>query len=322
MELNDLTNQVNDWCRDFERDGYLALSKYFPSAAIDKVLAATEEALNSRGMEIVVDSVITGERSFFAMAEHQETRLFKFNDLYLQLEEVRSLALEQRLTTLLRALLGGRSPVLCNSLTFVKGSCQPMHIDSLYMTPQTPQHLLATWTAFEDVHPGAGPLVYYPGSHKIPLYRFKDGTNHATNDEMSLWNEYIGAQLREREIEPQTFLARKGDLFIWHSDLVHSGSVINDPNATRQSLVSHYFTEEDCRRMPGLSLQRLHEGFWLDRFPPPVNAPPERFDAAHPFPETSYLRRHPDVAKAIHDGILASGYEHYCSHGYREGRPI
>jgi hypothetical protein len=37
---------------------------------------------------------------------------------------------------------------------------------------------------------------------------------------------------------------KKGDILIWHSALVHGGSLINDPNQTRKSFVCHYSTEQ------------------------------------------------------------------------------
>jgi hypothetical protein len=149
-------------------------------------------------MEVVVDSLLDGERTFYALACNPEARHFKFNDLYLLLDEVRAIALEPGLSELLRALLGAQSPVLCNSLTFAKGSAQPMHVDSLFMTPQTPHHLVATWMAFEDVDSAAGPLEYYPRSHEIPLYRFSDGSHHANAEEMPQWSAYIQRELERR----------------------------------------------------------------------------------------------------------------------------
>jgi ectoine hydroxylase-related dioxygenase (phytanoyl-CoA dioxygenase family) len=316
------TERIENWRAQFERDGFLALPGYFSSDEVDRVLSATEEALTNRGMEVVVDSVVTGERSFFAMAQDTDSRLFKFNDLYLLLEEVRGIALEAQLSTLLRALLGGKRPVICNSLTFVKGSSQPMHIDSLYMTPATPQHLAATWMAFEDVDPKAGPLVYYPGSHKIPLYQFSDGTYHAREEEMPAWSAYVEGEMAKRGIEKQTFLARKGDLFIWHSDLVHGGSAIEDSKKTRLSLVCHYFAEEDMRAATAAKLEPLHDGFWLDRCAHEVRTHPDRFGPEHPFPEEAYFRRHPDVRAAVAQGVLPSASEHYRLYGFEEGRGI
>ncbi len=41
----------------------------------------------------------------------------------------------------------------------------------------------------------------------------------------------------------EIFLAKKGDLFIWHANLLHGGELRTD-DSTRKSLVAHYFTTE------------------------------------------------------------------------------
>jgi len=162
------SERVKEWARQFERDGFLALRGYFPADEIDRAIAATDETLRTRAAEVVVDDLAINERTFLATARDPQNGRFKYNDLYLLLEELRSLALAPELSALLTRMLGGRTPVLCYSLTFVHGSGQPIHIDSLYMTPKTQSHLLATWIALEDVHPDAGPLVYYPRQPQDP----------------------------------------------------------------------------------------------------------------------------------------------------------
>src|SRR5437868_2994057 len=89
-----------------------------------------------------------------------------------------------------------------------------MHIDSLFMTPRRPQQPVASWIAFEDVQPEAGPLEYYPGSHKIPLYRFRDGSYHAAVDELPQWSEYIFNEVKARELKKETF-SRAGAMFLF-----------------------------------------------------------------------------------------------------------
>jgi len=46
-------------------------------------------------------------------------------------------------------------------------------------------------------------------------------------------------------IEPIAFHAEKGDLLIWHSQLLHGGSAIAEQGSTRKSLVTHYFRRKD-----------------------------------------------------------------------------
>jgi phytanoyl-CoA hydroxylase len=304
----------------FQRDGFAALEGYFSPGQIDRASLAVRHLLNERASEVVVESLQTGQRTFWAQAANRATRHFKFNDLYLMSGEIRGLALDFGLTSILADLLGDPA-VLCNSLNFEKGSSQPIHIDSLYLTPRTPHSLIATWIALEDVHPDAGPLVYYPGSHKIPLYTFNDGTHHASREESADWFDYIDVQIRLRGLKEKTFLAKKGDVFIWHSDLVHGGSPIVDHGLTRSSLVCHYFGETDSIER-GMDIIPMHAGYWMKRLPLAVSAEPSSFGSGCPFPEETYLRRHPDVQEAVEAGLWPSGESHYRGMGFSEGRGV
>ncbi len=304
----------------FGRDGYSVLEGFFSHARIDRAVAAVRSVLMERPSEVVVDCLRSGRRTFWSQAREPASRNFKFNDLYLLCGEVRDLALDPALAMTLEDLLG-EPAVLCNSLNFEKGSSQPKHIDSLYMTPRTPHSLVATWVALEDVHPDAGPLVYYPGSHKIPLYVFNDGTHHVSRDEIVDWFDYIDVQIRLRGLRETTFLARKGDVFIWHADLVHGGSPIRDPGRTRGSLVCHYFGKADCAER-GLQVEPLNQGYWLRRQRQAVRVEPEAFGGHCPFPEDDYLERNPDVRQAVRAGECTSGRDHYRDFGFQEGRGV
>ncbi len=304
----------------FERDGYLVLEKYFAPERIDGAASAMRDLLAERPNEVVVDSLRTGRRMFWAQADRREYRNYEFNDLYLLSEELRELALDPELASVLEALLG-EPAVLFSSTNFQRGSSQRMHIDSLYLTPRTPHSLASVWIAFEDVHPDAGPLFYYPGSHRIPLYRFNDGSHHASREEEADWFDYIDVQIRLRGLKQRRFLARKGDVFIWHADLVHGGSPIRDAGRTRASMVCHYFGESDCRERE-LEVVPLHGGCWMRRQQLPVRPDPEAFIPAFPFPEESYLRRHPDVRDGVRARVFPSGEYHYRNFGFGEGRGV
>ena len=131
----------------------------------------------------------------------------------------------------------------------------------------------ATWTALEDCHPDAGPLVYVPGSHNIPPYRFSNGRMTELAAERGKWAAYIREHVARLGLVEQQFLPRKGDVFVWHGQLLHGGGKRNDPDRTRRSLVSHYFTEGDCRA-EGYKIGREHDGYWMQR--PPQGASPAR----------------------------------------------
>lgn len=304
----------------FGRDGFAALEGYFSHRQVDQATAAIRGLLADRANEVVVDSLRTGARTFWARAANPQCRLFRFNDLYLMSDEVRGLALDPGLTAILADLLG-EPAVLCNSGSFEKGSSRQMHIDSLFLTPRTPHSLISTWIALEDVHPDSGPFVYYPGSHGIPLYTFNDGTHHATIEEGADWYDYIDVQIRLRGLKRRALMAKKGDVFIWHSDLVHGGSPIADPRRTRSSLACHYFSESDCMER-GMDIVPMNGGYWMQRLSHPVAAEPSSFGKGCPFPEATYLRRHPDVREAVETGLVPSGEAHYRDFGFGEGRGV
>jgi phytanoyl-CoA hydroxylase len=304
----------------FERDGFAVLEGYFPPHRVDRAASEIRRLLAERPNEIVADSLHTGQRTFWAQASGPQSRNFRFNDLYLMSDEVRGLALDIELAAVLEDLLG-EPAVLCNSLNFEKGGAEALHIDSLHMTPRTPHSLIATWIALEDVHPDSGPLAYYPGSHKIPLYTFNDGTHHASREEAADWYDYIDVQVRLRGFRERAFLARKGDVFIWHSDLVHKDSRVRDHRSTRSSLVCHYFSETDCIQR-GADIVPMQGGYWMRRLPQPVMAHPSSFGPRCPFPEETYLARHPDVLEAVEAGQFPSGESHYRELGFSEGRGV
>jgi hypothetical protein len=234
--------------RFWAENGYLVLPGFYAAADLDPLRRLVERVWADPPGYLVVDKLRDGQRVRLAdlpVADRAE-RLLKLNDLYLEEEAVRRVALADRLVPVLAELLGD-PPVLCNSLNFEKGSMQPAHVDSLFMTPRTPGKLVATWAALEDTHPDAGQLFYYPGSHLIPRYAFSDGSHHAVPGEMPDWHRYIDGRIEAAGLRREQFAARAGDLLVWHADLVHGGSAIRDGSRTRQSLVCHYFARSDCR---------------------------------------------------------------------------
>jgi Phytanoyl-CoA dioxygenase (PhyH) len=100
---------------------------------------------------------------------------YKLNDTYLASTLVRDMVLDSRLAAVVDELLGG-APIVFNSLNFERGSQQRFHFDTFYMPPVVPNKMCASWIALEDCAPAAGPLRYYPGSHRLAPYRFSDAT--------------------------------------------------------------------------------------------------------------------------------------------------
>lgn len=259
----------------WEANGYLVLPGAYSSGEIAQVRDVVARVWNNHKSDVVVDNLQSGRRSRIAdLSAVERSQSFKTNDLYLDFDEIRRVCLKKDIVAVLASLLGDE-PVLCNTLNLEKSSQQPSHIDSLYMTPLTPNHLAATWIALEDCDPKAGPLFYYPGSHKIPLYTFSNGQYHYVANELDAWSGYIDREISSRGLKKEYFYPKKGDAFIWHANLVHGGGEIEDSALTRKSLISHFFTLSDARGR-GFDVVKLGAAWWLRRGPQSVPEPVRR----------------------------------------------
>jgi len=169
----------------------------------------------------------------------------KFMFAFRQSARIRS-AGEGALRALVAALLGHEA-ALFQSINFLTGSEQRTHSDSIHMSTFPLGGLAAAWVALEDITPGNGPLHYYPGSHRLPYYLNADYANEGTawligDKEYTAYEATIAQKIAEAGIEKQIFLARKGDVFIWHANLMHGGEPHSDKAQTRKSMVFHYFS--------------------------------------------------------------------------------
>ena len=241
----------------WERGGYLVLPHFFGADVIDPIneLIATLCDPRKRPPELasrVVIDLLSGtgasQRRLLADAPAESLdRPVKFNDLFLECDVVRACNLHPRLVAVLDDLLDG-PPAICASLNFIRGSEQVGHVDSWFMPPPADGKMVVTSVCLEDVHPDAGPLFYFPGSHTIAPYRFSTGKLNAVDGEMMQCHEYVHGAIAERGLRRETFIGRKGDVFIWACHLAHGGTPINDPQRTRRSLVTHYWRATDMAR--------------------------------------------------------------------------
>jgi ectoine hydroxylase-related dioxygenase (phytanoyl-CoA dioxygenase family) len=58
------------------------------------------------------------------------------------------------------------------------------------------------------------------------------------------YEDRIEQLIAAEKLEKKTFLAKKGDVFIWHANLLHGGNPMNQPELTRKSMVFHYYTKD------------------------------------------------------------------------------
>lgn len=241
------TEQQQAW----DNDGYLLLKGFYSHDEINQINGLIDHLWKNRkklDAQYVIDIFVETDkeqRVYFSDAPATARNApYKLNDLYLSREEIREVVVGARLAPILGELLGG-FPMVCNSLNFEFGSQQDYHFDTFYMPSPTPNKMVASWIALENATSENGPLSYYPGSHKIEPYLFSNGSTIIVNEEMPSFRDYIYTEIDKHELKPETLLAEKGDVLIWHSQLFHGGRPIKDKSKTRKSLVTHYFTTED-----------------------------------------------------------------------------
>lgn len=146
-------------------------------------------------------------------------------------------------------LLMGKEVDLFQSINFITGSQQRTHSDFIHMSTFPYGNLIAVWIALEDIHPDSGPIHYYPGSHKLPYIFNEDYDNVGTkyklgNKPYAAYEDKIDEIIKQNNLKKEIFLPKKGDLLIWHANLLHGGEPVNNNKLTRKSMVFHYYTND------------------------------------------------------------------------------
>jgi len=189
-------------------------------------------------------------------AHHFESGATRVHDAWRRSEAIRRVATHPEILARL-ALAYGREPFPFQSLNFHRGSQQDIHADTLHFHAEPGGFMCGVWLALEDVRPEAGPLVYYPGSHRLPVLTMaeagaEDGGTTAANYN-DLYGPAIRRQLDEAGLKPNLAMLRKGQIAVWAANLAHGGSKMLDPASTRRSLVLHYYFEDCVYYTPMLS---------------------------------------------------------------------
>ena len=167
--------------------------------------------------------------------------------------DVHALAVNPGIVKILSDIFG-RKAWPFQTLNFPVGSQQPFHSDSVHFSSIPERFMCGVWVALEDVGEGAGPLEYYPGTHKWPIvYNDQIGvrvTKSKKETSQAMYHDVWGALVEKAGVAPQLFFPRKGDALIWAANLLHGGSHQRDLDATRWSQVTHYFFENCCYITP------------------------------------------------------------------------
>jgi ectoine hydroxylase-related dioxygenase (phytanoyl-CoA dioxygenase family) len=191
---------------------------------------------------------------------YSERRIMNFWKLS---ANVKALALAPKILTVLEDLYG-RKPLPFQTLNFQVGTEQPAHSDTVHFNSMPPGYMCGVWVALEDIDMESGPVVYYPGSHKLPEVTMEDVGYVADEDHgqgQIRYSEYIADLIEGEKLEPHYATLRKGEAFVWAANLLHGGSA-RSGTLTRHSQVTHFFFE-GCKYYSPLSSRGADVG-WLN----------------------------------------------------------
>jgi phytanoyl-CoA hydroxylase len=238
---NRLTLEEAEQVRTFARDGVLILPGAADLAAVDKFSDAVSQSFRQGNPDLLFQR--HGSRDTERLSGAVDRLGSRVVDAYMALPQAldlfNSAALQRFLTVIF-----DEPPMLFQSLSFDQGSQQGLHQDTAYVVVDRPMELAACWIALEDVKAGSGELMYVRGSHRFADFDFGRHKHYdpQENGEEShvKWARWLLDEAERRDLKTESFIARKGDILIWHADLAHGGRPVVDTAATRRSLVGHF----------------------------------------------------------------------------------
>ncbi|MEM7582246.1 MAG: phytanoyl-CoA dioxygenase family protein [Acidobacteriota bacterium] len=231
--------------RQYAELGYLKLSLDLDAAVTDQLNEDVERLWRERpgNVSYAYHSLLTPFTR--ADPEHRKPSC-RIADLHSASETALGLYLHREIFSVIDEIFGEPS-VATQSLYFEWGSQQGLHRDPVYVQMNPASHLAAAWIALEDIGPDCGPLVYVPGSHRLPYYLYQP--DRYTFDHLADGQEQLeAAQAWDQQhtssagLELETFTCKRGEVLIWHHSLLHGGSYPTDPALTRKSFVIHFTT--------------------------------------------------------------------------------
>jgi ectoine hydroxylase-related dioxygenase (phytanoyl-CoA dioxygenase family) len=225
-------------CRRWIDGGYVIVENLIEPDWLDYVWTAYESSIDRKDLVPIPEQFFDGD-----------TVPGRALNPHFLVPEIAELMAHPELVRIVELLLGAKS-LAFQSISGHKASQQAIHSDSIHMTTYPQGYLVAMWIAFEDISPDSGPLVYYPGSHRLPYVYSKDVGIPLEDDRVpnyqnfdALYTPAVERTIRESGIPPAYFHARRGDVLFWHANLIHGGSSLRNVRLTRKALVLHYFAQ-------------------------------------------------------------------------------
>ncbi|MEX0964437.1 MAG: phytanoyl-CoA dioxygenase family protein [Pseudohongiellaceae bacterium] len=189
----------------------------------------------------------------------------RIQDAWKSVDEVRQLARNANIARALEQLLGRKS-LPFQTLNFPIGTRQFTHSDTIHFNSIPSNFMVGVWVALEDIDAANGPLLYYPGSHKLHEYSMHDFDLEPGYHNYHKYEERIQQIVEKEQLQPEYGIIKKGEALIWHANLLHGGAPQKDLTRSRHSQVTHYYFA-DCKYYTpmnsGAGQLYFRDPFWI-----------------------------------------------------------
>lgn len=251
---------------------------------------------------------------------------------YLNHSVIRDICCSRELHPLLLDLLGEELGVHF-LLTPFTSSERGWHQDDYLNPADQMSRYAAVWIAMGDIDPDCGPFEFVPASHKWPCLR-RDKVQALVSPETHMkadhaWavvaeyfvNKSVDAYIKERNARTERFIARKGDILIWHGKLMHRGSIPNNPNLLRPALIAHYSTIRSRRDIPAEITRHKGSGYFWGFSTLGMPLTDDEFSRIVEVAERDAVAEAPEALKRERNGVAVDASGSGWDHQARAGAP-
>ncbi|MDN6857031.1 phytanoyl-CoA dioxygenase family protein [Pseudomonas sp. CAN2814] len=242
-------------------DGYIVIEGAVPDVDVDEVNSFIDNLLitdvaneNITLLGYTLDKEKGGaavpHRDLVALSPEQRqenARLspWRIHELWTQCDAASRIYKNERLNNM-ASLIFDRASYPRSTINFYLGSQQELHQDMAVFHVYPGNYLIGAWVALEDISAESGPLRFAPGTHtsvQYPGFENHPQANLRTCnlDEYSGYYKFTNDEAGKAGVKQ--FIAKKGDVLLWHGMLVHGGSPVINPELTRKSMVIHYLVD-------------------------------------------------------------------------------
>lgn len=218
--------QIEKQLLNWNKNGYIIWEQFLDAETVDVINSEIDDLLDTHK----VDFNYTHRKILNA-----------YTDSY----AIRKVIKDKRLLQLFTFILD-KKVLPFQTINFLQGSEQHAHSDALHMSTFPNGNMIAAWFALEDITLEQGPIAYYAGSHQLPYITNADYDNRSNAylldaDANKKYEQKIADVIKEQALEKSVFLAKKGDVLIWHANLIHGGEAHTNKALSRKSMVAHYY---------------------------------------------------------------------------------